>query len=65
MFQATDTRLFREQADKKQTGAVTSDIADLPQKVQGLFGQTMGTIIQSCATLIGGCVIGLAYGPRE
>jgi ATP-binding cassette subfamily B (MDR/TAP) protein 1 len=44
---------------------VTSDLADLPQRVQGLFGTTLGSIIQSIATLIGGCIIGLAYGPRE
>ena len=25
----------------------------------------MGTIIQSCTTLIGGCIIGLCYGPRK
>jgi ATP-binding cassette subfamily B (MDR/TAP) protein 1 len=49
----------------RQTGAVTGDIADLPQKVQGLFGPTLGSIIQSCATLLGGCIIGLCYGPCE
>lgn len=49
-------------ADSLQTGAVTSDLADLPQKVQGLFGTTLGSIIQACSTLVGGCVIGLAYG---
>lgn len=47
-----------------KTGAVTSNLADQPQKVQGLFGPTLGTIIQSCATLLGGCIIGLCYGPR-
>ena len=30
---------------------------------QGLFGVTAGSIIQSCATLVGGCIIGLIYGP--
>jgi ATP-binding cassette subfamily B (MDR/TAP) protein 1 len=51
--------------EKNSTGAVTSNLADHPQRVQGLFGTTMGTIIQSVATLVGGCIIGLAYGPRE
>ncbi|ORY35855.1 multidrug resistance protein 1 [Naematelia encephala] len=49
--------------DKHSTGAVTSDLSDLPQRVQGLFGTTMGSIVQAIATLVGGCVIGLAYGP--
>ncbi|WWD20569.1 hypothetical protein CI109_105045 [Kwoniella shandongensis] len=49
--------------DANSTGAVTSNIADQPQKVQGLFGPTLGTVSQSCATLIGGCIIGLCYGP--
>ena len=49
--------------EKNSTGAVTADLADLPQRVQGLFGTTLGSIIQAMATLVGGCVIGLAYGP--
>ncbi|RXK41700.1 ATP-binding cassette, subfamily B (MDR/TAP), member 1 [Tremella mesenterica] len=49
--------------EKNTTGSVTADLADNPQKVQGLFGPTLGTIIQSCATLLGGCIIGLSYGP--
>ncbi|OCF33614.1 ATP-binding cassette, subfamily B (MDR/TAP), member 1 [Kwoniella heveanensis BCC8398] len=49
--------------DENSTGAVTSNLADQPQKVQGLFGVTLGTIIQSIATLVGGCIIGLSYGP--
>lgn len=49
--------------EEHATGAVTSNLADHPQKVQGLFGVTLGSIIQSCATLLGGCIIGLAYGP--
>jgi ATP-binding cassette subfamily B (MDR/TAP) protein 1 len=51
--------------EKNSTGAVTANLAEDPQKVQGLFGPTMGTIIQSCTTLIGGCIIGLCYGPRK
>ncbi|WWC65424.1 uncharacterized protein I303_108042 [Kwoniella dejecticola CBS 10117] len=49
--------------DSNSTGAVTSNLAENPQKVQGLFGVTLGTIVQSIATLIGGCIIGLVYGP--
>ncbi|WVW81061.1 hypothetical protein I302_103052 [Kwoniella bestiolae CBS 10118] len=49
--------------DENSTGAVTSNLAENPQKVQGLFGVTLGTIVQSCATLLGGCIIGLCYGP--
>ena len=44
---------------------MTSDLADLPQRVQGLFGTTLGSIVQAISTLLGGCIIGLAYGPRE
>ncbi|WVQ85990.1 hypothetical protein IAT38_008158 [Cryptococcus sp. DSM 104549] len=56
-----DIEWFDEEANS--TGAVTSNLADQPQKVQGLFGPTLGTIIQSAATLVGGCIIGLCYGP--
>ncbi|KAL0253558.1 hypothetical protein I308_100931 [Cryptococcus tetragattii IND107] len=64
LFTATlrhDIEWFDE--DRNSTGAVTSNLADQPQKVQGLFGPTLGTVVQSCATLIGGCIIGLCYGP--
>ncbi|WRT70520.1 uncharacterized protein IL334_007518 [Kwoniella shivajii] len=49
--------------EENSTGAVTSNLAENPQKVQGLFGVTLGTLVQSCATLLGGCIIGLCYGP--
>ena len=49
--------------DKNSTGAITANLAEDPQKVQGLFGPTMGTILQSVTTLVGGCIIGLIYGP--
>ncbi|KAG9118341.1 GTPase-activating protein, partial [Ceratobasidium sp. 392] len=45
-----------------QTGALTSTLSDNPQKVSGLAGVTLGAIVQSIACLIGGSVIGLAYG---
>ena len=49
--------------EKNSTGAVTSNISDWPQKVQGLFGVTLGSIIQSLFTVLVGCIIGLAYAP--
>ncbi|KAB5595943.1 Leptomycin B resistance protein pmd1 [Ceratobasidium theobromae] len=48
--------------DKHSTGALTSTLSDNPQKVSGLAGVTLGAIVQSIACLIGGSVIGLAYG---
>jgi len=42
---------------------VTANLSDQPQKVQGLFGVTLGSILQASATLIGGIIIGLCYGP--
>ena len=49
--------------DKKEnsTGILTSGLADNSQKVQGLAGVTMGTIIQSISTLIVGIAIGIGY----
>ncbi|RXK39840.1 ATP-binding cassette, subfamily B (MDR/TAP), member 1 [Tremella mesenterica] len=49
--------------EQNSTGAVTSDITGLPQRIEGLFGTTLGSIVQTIATVISGCVIGLAYGP--
>ncbi|TXT05079.1 hypothetical protein VHUM_03899 [Vanrija humicola] len=49
--------------DENATGTVTSNIADQPQKVQGLFGVTLGSILQAFITLIGGAIVGLAYAP--
>lgn len=49
--------------EENSTGGVTSNISDHPQKVQGLMGVTLGSIIQSCSTLIGGIIIGLCYAP--
>ena len=44
-----------------QTGALTSQLSDNPQKVNGLAGITLGAIIQSVATLIAGSVLGLVF----
>ncbi|KAG8687043.1 GTPase-activating protein [Ceratobasidium sp. 423] len=48
--------------DKHSTGVLTSTLSDNPQKVNGLAGVTLGAIVQSIACLIGGSIIGLAYG---
>jgi ATP-binding cassette subfamily B (MDR/TAP) protein 1 len=48
--------------ESNSTGKLTSDLSDAPQKVNGLAGITLGAIIQAIATLIGGSIIGLAYG---
>lgn len=56
-----DVEWFDE--EEHATGAITSNLSDHPQKVQGLFGVTLGTIIQSLSTLIGGMIIGLCYAP--
>ena len=58
---AHDIAWFDE--EKNSTGSVTSDLSEQPQRIQGLFGTTLGTIVQSVATLLGGCIIGLCYGP--
>jgi ABC-type multidrug transport system fused ATPase/permease subunit len=44
-----------------QTGSLTSQLSDNPQKVYGLAGITLGTIVQSFATLIAGSILGLAF----
>ena len=49
--------------DANTTGALTSSLSDNPQKVQGLAGVTLGTIIQSISTIVVGMILGLAFGP--
>jgi ATP-binding cassette subfamily B (MDR/TAP) protein 1 len=56
-----DVEWFDE--EEHATGTVTSDISDRPQKIQGLFGVTLGSILQAVVTLVGGVIIGLCYGP--
>lgn len=41
-----------------QTGALTSSLSENAQKISGLAGVTLGTIIQSCATIVAGAIIG-------
>jgi ATP-binding cassette subfamily B (MDR/TAP) protein 1 len=47
-----------------QTGSLTSGLSDNPQKVNGLAGITLGAIVQSCATIVTGMIIGLIYGAK-
>ncbi|KAL7417152.1 ste6-like protein [Mrakia frigida] len=47
--------------EKNSTGALTSSLSDYSAKIQGLAGVTLGTILQSCATVIAGAIIGLIY----
>ncbi|KAG2041266.1 P-loop containing nucleoside triphosphate hydrolase protein [Suillus americanus] len=47
--------------DKNSTGALTSSLSENPQRVNGLAGITLGTIVQSIATLVVGLAIGYAY----
>ncbi|TXT05131.1 uncharacterized protein COLE_06451 [Cutaneotrichosporon oleaginosum] len=56
-----DVEWFDE--EEHATGTVTSEISDRPQKIQGLFGVTLGSILQAVVTLVGGVIVGLCYGP--
>ncbi|KAG1889242.1 P-loop containing nucleoside triphosphate hydrolase protein [Suillus subluteus] len=47
--------------DKNSTGVLTSSLSENPQRVNGLAGITLGTIVQSIATLVIGLAIGYAY----
>jgi ATP-binding cassette subfamily B (MDR/TAP) protein 1 len=50
--------------EKNNTGALTSNLSENPQRVNGLAGITLGTIVQSIATLVVGLAIGFAYAWR-
>lgn len=47
--------------DENNTGQLTSNLSDNPQKVNGLAGVTMGAIVQAIATLVTGTIIGLVF----
>ncbi|KAF8957254.1 P-loop containing nucleoside triphosphate hydrolase protein [Flammula alnicola] len=47
--------------DENSTGALTADLSDNPQKVNGLAGITLGAIVQSIATLVSGSILGLIF----
>ncbi|KAL4258269.1 GTPase-activating protein [Pleurotus pulmonarius] len=55
-----DVKFFDQQ--EHNSGSLTSALSDNPQKVHGLAGITLGAIIQSISTIIGGSAIGLAFG---
>ena len=40
---------------------MTANLSENPQKINGLAGITLGAIVQSVATIIGGSVLGLAF----
>ena len=44
-----------------QTGSLTAQLSDNPQKVNGLAGITLGTIVQSFSCLVAGAILGLAF----
>lgn len=50
--------------DKNSTGALVSSLSDNPTKIYGLAGITLGGIVQSSTTVIGGAIIGLIFGPK-
>ncbi|KAG2073837.1 P-loop containing nucleoside triphosphate hydrolase protein [Suillus decipiens] len=50
--------------DKNRTGALTSSLSENPQRINGLAGVTLGTIVQCIATLVVGLAIGYAYAWR-
>lgn len=50
--------------DKNSTGGLVSVLSDNPSKISGLAGVTLGVIVQSFATVIGGSIIGLVFGAK-
>ncbi|PBK89179.1 multidrug resistance protein 1 [Armillaria gallica] len=47
--------------DEHSTGGLVSNLSENPQKVFGLAGVTLATIVQSISTLVGGTVLGLIF----
>ena len=47
--------------DENTTGRLTSSLSDNPQRINGLAGLTLGTIMQSLATIVIGYLIGLSF----
>ncbi|KIM25760.1 hypothetical protein M408DRAFT_73764 [Serendipita vermifera MAFF 305830] len=63
MFRAIlrqDIAYFDE--DKHSTGVLTSSLSQNPEKISGLGGATLGAIVQSVTTVVGGSIVGLCYG---
>ncbi|KAJ7020066.1 P-loop containing nucleoside triphosphate hydrolase protein [Mycena alexandri] len=44
-----------------QTGSLTSNLSDQPQRVKGLIGITLGAIVECIATLATGWIVGLVF----
>ncbi len=61
-FLRADVAYFDDESHA--SGSLTASLADNAQKINGLVGVTLGTIIQSIATLVSGFIIGLIYGPK-
>ncbi|KLT43566.1 P-loop containing nucleoside triphosphate hydrolase protein [Cutaneotrichosporon oleaginosum] len=49
--------------DGENSGGLVARISDGPEKIQGLFGVTLGAALKAFVTIIGGCIVGLAYAP--
>ncbi|KAJ6611113.1 P-loop containing nucleoside triphosphate hydrolase protein [Mycena sp. CBHHK59/15] len=47
--------------EDNNTGSLTSNLSDHPQKVKALIGITLGAIIECIATLSGGWIVGLIF----
>ncbi|KAJ7125819.1 P-loop containing nucleoside triphosphate hydrolase protein [Mycena crocata] len=47
--------------EENNSGALTSGLSDNPQKILGLAGMTIGTILQASATLVGGLTLGWIF----
>ncbi|KAF8652628.1 hypothetical protein AX16_004289 [Volvariella volvacea WC 439] len=47
--------------EDNSTGALTANLSENPQKVNGIAGVTLGTIVQSIATLVIGVIMGMIY----
>ncbi|KAH7101159.1 multidrug resistance protein 1 [Auriculariales sp. MPI-PUGE-AT-0066] len=48
--------------EENSTGMLTASLSEDPQKINGLAGVTLGTILSSLSTLVVGSVVGLGYG---
>ncbi|KAJ6578174.1 P-loop containing nucleoside triphosphate hydrolase protein [Mycena capillaripes] len=47
--------------EDNNTGSLTSNLSDQPQKVKGLIGITLGAIVECIATLATGWIVGLIF----
>lgn len=49
--------------DANGAGSLVSRVSDGPEKIQGLFGVTLGAATKAFITIFGGIIVGLAYAP--